>query len=74
MATNNNPHFRTYHRDVPALSKGDVFRWNPWRAPGNAPVYDPCGMAGGSPKWEPTQLSFRNTTNAVQGDLGSKVQ
>jgi hypothetical protein len=26
----------------------DFWRFNPWRAPGNAPVYDPCGMAGGS--------------------------
>lgn len=30
-------------------------------------------MAGGSPHWVHTQLSFRNTSHAVQGDLGSKV-
>ena len=30
-------------------------------------------MAGGSPSWTKTQLSFVNTTNAKQGDLGSKV-
>jgi hypothetical protein len=27
----------------------DFWRFNPWRAPGLSPVYDPCGMAGGSP-------------------------
>jgi hypothetical protein len=36
-------------------------------------VYDACGMAGGSPSWTPTQLSFVPTANNVQGDLGSKV-
>ena len=25
----------------------DMFKHNPWRAPGQAPVFDPCGMAGG---------------------------
>ena len=27
----------------------DIFKFNPWRAPGHAPVFDACGMAGGSP-------------------------
>ena len=27
-------------------SEEDVYRYNPWRAPGYAPVVDPCGMAG----------------------------
>ena len=25
----------------------DIFKFNPWRAPGKAPVFDSCGMAGG---------------------------
>jgi len=25
----------------------DWTKFNPWRAPGSAPVYDPCGRAGG---------------------------
>ena len=56
-ATNNDPYYRTMNRNVTALSKDDVYRWNPWRAPGAAPVYDACGMAGGSPTWVYTQLS-----------------
>lgn len=30
-------------------------------------------MAGGAPKWVFTALSFYDTVNAKQGDLGSKV-
>eukprot|EP00912_Choanoflagellata_sp_UC4_P001351 UC4_evm1s835 len=70
-ATNNDPYFRTVNRDVPALSKDDWTRWNPWRSPGNAPTFDACGMAGGGPKWVGTQLSFIDTPNNKQGDLGS---
>lgn len=29
-------------------------------------VYDSCGMAGGSPTWTGTQLSFIDTKNAKQ--------
>ena len=29
-------------------SANDTYRYNPWRAPGYAPVNDPCGMAGGT--------------------------
>ena len=72
-ATNNDPRYRTMLLNVPALSKGDVYRYNPWRAPGKAPIYDPCGMAGGAPVWRHTALSFYDTENAKQGDLGSQV-
>lgn len=71
--TNNDPYFRTFNRDVPAMSKEDIYQHNPWRAPGNAPVYDACGMAGGGPSWVDTQLSFVDTEFAKQGDLGSKT-
>ena len=30
-------------------------------------------MAGGAPVWRSTQLSYYDTPNAKQGDLGSKV-
>ena len=43
------------------------------QAPGNAPIYDACGMAGGAPVWRHTALSFYDTPNNKQGDLGSKV-
>ena len=72
-ATNNDPRYRTYNREAEALSAADKYRWNPWRAPGHAPVYDPCGMAGGGPEWVGTQLSFVDTVHNKQGDLGSRT-
>ena len=46
----------------------------PWRAPGAAPVFDSCGVAGGH---KPPEGSFGgiyvNTSHAKLGDLGSKV-
>jgi len=44
--TNNDPEFRTW--DPHGQSKNpDVNKYNPWRAPGMAPVADPCGVASG---------------------------
>lgn len=57
-----------------AGSAEDVYMYNPWRAPGSAPVTDPCGMAGGSPKpVEADAALFAQTKFAQQGDLGSHV-
>ena len=28
----------------------DIFATNPWRAPGTAAVYSPCGVLGGNPR------------------------
>ena len=28
----------------------DYTKTNPWRAPGSAPIYSPCGVAGGNPQ------------------------
>eukprot|EP00440_Ansanella_granifera_P001336 gb/GFBE01001438.1/.p1 GENE.gb/GFBE01001438.1/~~gb/GFBE01001438.1/.p1 ORF type:complete len:387 (+),score=62.44 gb/GFBE01001438.1/:1-1161(+) len=54
-------------------SVADIYKYNPWRAPGTAPVFDACGMAGGN--WvEVFNAGAYNTTKfAKQGDLGSKV-
>ena len=56
-------------------SELDSYRFNPWRAPGSAPVVDPCGQAGG--KWPQTQVggdsAFTDTTLAQMGDKGSQV-
>ena len=51
------------------------YRHNPWRAPGTAPVFDPCGKAGGGYPGAagPGAADFINTTNAKHGDLGSEV-
>lgn len=34
-------------------SVNDSYKFNPWRAPGYAPVVDPCGQAGGKYKQTP---------------------
>ena len=41
--------YRTTNLKTKPGSIQDFWRFNPWRSPGNAPVMDPCGMAGGSP-------------------------
>ena len=72
-ATINDPKYRTLNRNVTAFSDGDWSRWNPWRAPGSAPVYDPCGRAGGAGHPTPGHGEFTNTTYAKFGDLGSHL-
>lgn len=51
----------------------DIFKFNPWRAPGKAPVFDSCGMAGG--RWTEAfnAAAFNTTKFAKIGDLGTKV-
>lgn len=51
----------------------DIFKFNPWRAPGTAPVFDACGMAGGNPTEVFNAGAYNATKFAKQGDLGSKV-
>lgn len=53
----------------------DSYRYNPWRAPGTAPVVDPCGQAGGKyPQIRMGGDSVYFTTNfSKMGDLGSKL-
>ena len=48
----NSRRYRTANQRAPAGSEEDIFKFNPWRAPGRAPVADACGMAGGSPVTE----------------------
>eukprot|EP01052_Picozoa_sp_SAG31_P037756 SAG31_NODE_4926_length_2859_cov_110.767029_1_plen_374_part_00 len=40
-ATNNDPRSRTINRAAEAGSEEDWTKFNPWRAPGHAPIYDP---------------------------------
>ena len=49
-ATINDPLLRTLNRGAVAGSAADIYKHNPWRAPGTAPMFDSCGMAGGSPQ------------------------
>lgn len=72
-ATLNDPRLRTVNLDAEAGGPDDVYRWNPWRAPGSAPVVDACGMAGGAPVAGGGAAEFAATPFARQGDLGSVV-
>ena len=75
---------RTLNRKAACGSTDDRYYFSPWRAPGSAPVFDACGMAGGSPwaigkpGWAPggpsaAGVRYQNTTHAKQGDLGSNL-
>ena len=67
---------RTINRDAPCNTPADYYYYNPWRAPGSAPVFDACGMAGGSPvpvSNAAVGVRFMNTSHASQGDKGSVV-
>lgn len=65
--TNNDPATRTWdpHGKSPS---GDFTKYNPWRAPGHAPVLDPCGEASGY-----LVSGYDVPTGYKQNDLGSKV-
>ena len=65
------PRHRTYNRAAACNSDADLYKHNPWRAPGNAPVFHACGMAGGGPKRQPGEAKITPTVFAAQGDLGS---
>ena len=51
----------------------DIWRFHPWRAPGHAPVWDACGMAGGTTTEVFNAGAYNATVYAKQGDLGSMV-
>lgn len=56
-------------------SELDIYKHNPWRAPGNAPVADACGLAGGWP-WGNNGAeagNYVNTTNAKHGQNGTTL-
>lgn len=48
-ATINDPKYRSVNRAAVAGSPEDIYKHNPWRAPGSAPVASACGLAGGTP-------------------------
>lgn len=64
-------------------SESDSYRFNPWRAPGAAPVVDPCGQAGGKYRQTPMGgasvfgtvniTGSRGSQTLQMGDLGSFV-
>jgi hypothetical protein len=67
--TNNDPEFRTWdpHGDD---AQPDLHKYNPWRAPGKAPVNDPCGLASGG---EHPNAYAAVPAGYKGGDKGSEV-
>lgn len=49
----------------------DIWKYQPWRSPGLAPVADVCGMAGGSATPMFNGAEYTTTVYAKQGDRGS---
>ena len=71
--TINEPRYRTVNQAAEAGTAADFTKHNPWRAPGRAPVFDACGMAGGTPQEAFNAAAYNTTRYAKQGDLGSVV-
>merc|ERR1712039_909106 len=69
----NDPKYRTVNQAAVPGSYEDMWKFNPWRSPGVAPVSDPCGMAGGALQAGFNAAEYNTTKFAKQGDLGSKV-
>lgn len=67
------PKYRTVNQAAESGSLADFTKYNPWRAPGRAPVFDACGMAGGVQAEMFNAAAYNTTIYAKQGDLGSEV-
>ena len=66
---------RTVNRAAPAGSELDIYKHNPWRSPGAAPVVDACGLAGGTP-WSRNVSEWGDyvpTPIAQHGSRGSEL-
>jgi len=63
----------TANRNATEGSEHDIWKYQPWRSPGLAPVTDACGMAGGNPYPMYNGAEYMPTKFAKQGDLGSFV-
>ena len=72
----NRPEWRTGNRGCTGACIGtdkDWTRYNPWRSPGRAPTFGPCGMAGGGPQPGVESGEYNATRFARQGDLGTAL-
>eukprot|EP00656_Telonema_subtile_P053251 TRINITY_DN7659_c0_g1_i2.p1 TRINITY_DN7659_c0_g1~~TRINITY_DN7659_c0_g1_i2.p1 ORF type:complete len:400 (+),score=40.23 TRINITY_DN7659_c0_g1_i2:145-1344(+) len=65
----------TLNIDAVENSPEDAYRFNPWRAPGYAPIVDPCGQAGGKLPGQVIGGDSVFTANkfATMGDKGSNL-
>ena len=74
-ATINDPTQRSVNRNATAGSIYDIYKHNPWRAPGSAPTADACGLAGGTPYLkEGTEAGdYTATKYAHHGSAGTSL-
>lgn len=75
MKATNNGAARSLNLNATAFAANDIYRHNPWRAPGSAPVADACGLAGGTP-WGADVAEegvYKNTTYAHHGMKGTDL-
>jgi hypothetical protein len=73
QATITEPELRTVN--VNGTGIYDIYKHNPWRAPGSAPVIDACGLAGGTP-WSQNVSEwgeYVTTAYAHHGSRGSEL-
>ena len=66
---------RSVNLASPIGSELDIYKHNPWRAPGAAPVANACGLAGGTP-WgsdAPEEGKYVNTSFAHHGMAGTDL-
>ena len=61
------------NRNATEGSSHDIWKYQPWRSPGLAPVADACGMAGGSAAPMFNGAEYTPTIYGKQGDLGSYI-
>jgi len=75
VKSTNNGNARSLNLDAIPGAPNDIYRHNPWRYPGAAPVADVCGYAGGSPSGQdgPEAGDYINTTYAHHGMKGSDL-
>ena len=70
------PLLRTVNTQAECGAPEDIYYYSPWRYPGNAPVIDACGTAGGRFPGQGNGAAgaiFQNSSVAKQGDLGSHL-
>merc|ERR1712209_209155 len=72
-ATVCDPSKRTVNTGAKCGGPEDKYYFSPWRAPGSSPVFDACGIAGGTNTWGHHGAQYRKTEKAKQGDFGSSL-
>jgi len=68
-------HARSTNLNATSGSIYDIYKHNPWRYPGNAPVADACGLAGGAPTGHngAEAGNYVNTSYAHHGQNGTTL-